>query len=214
MNIKSVLLTAATLVGIAVAGAPFAAAQGMAPHEKNYAGPGGFALTVGHMDEQFRPVPPLNGMPTNREVFLDNTFYGTIPANARGTMKAGYLVACAVDLDLTVDIQAGIGFDTGFSIGVSGSDDSTSPNFDASIGPKIYAGVSLDMSISPGEIKPIEVGTKDLALGGTGYLVSHDYHLLVKNCGGGLTIQSYVTLTADTPDVTAADAVTGDRIFL
>lgn len=135
MNIKSVLLTAATSVGIALAGTPFAAAQGMAPHEKNYSGPGGFELTVGQMDEQFRPVPPLNGVPTNREVFLDNTFYGTIPANATGTMKAGYLV-------------------------------------------------------------------------------SHDYHLVVENCGGPLTIQSYVTLTADTPEVTAADAVTGDRIFL
>ncbi|MEV5837353.1 MspA family porin [Nocardia sp. NPDC052112] len=55
----------------------------MAPHEKNYSGPGGFELAVGHMDEQFRAVLPLNGMPANREVFLDNTFYGTIPANAR-----------------------------------------------------------------------------------------------------------------------------------
>ncbi|WP_433195340.1 MspA family porin [Nocardia sp. CA-107356] len=214
MNIKSVLVTAATLVGMALAGAPFANAQGMAPHEKNYSGPAGFEMTVGHMDEQFRPVPPLNGMPTNREVFLDNTFYGTVPTNATGTMKVGYLVACAVDLDLTIGIQAGIGFDAGFSIGVSGSADSMSPNFDASIGPKIYAGVRLDMSIAPGEIKPIEVGTKELVPGGTGYLVSHDYHLLVKNCGGPLTIQSYITLTAVSPQVTAADAVTGDRIFL
>ncbi|MFX0580479.1 MspA family porin [Nocardia nepalensis] len=214
MNIKSALVTAATMVALASAGAPFASAQGMAPHEKNYSGPVGFEITVGHMDEQFRPVPPLNGMPTNREVFLDDTFYAQVPANAKGTLKAGYLVACAVDLDLKIGIQAGIGFDAGFSIGVSGGEDSVSPNFDASIGPKIYAGVSLDMSIAPGEIKPIEVGTKELAPGGTGYLVSHDYHLLVKNCGGPLTIQSYVTLTAVSPAVTAADAVTGDRIFL
>ncbi|WP_330252365.1 MspA family porin [Nocardia sp. NBC_00565] len=214
MNIKSVLAIAATLTGVVLAGAPFANAQGMAPHEKNYSGPAGFELTVGHMDEQFRPVPPLNGMPTNREVFLDDTFYATVPANATGTLKAGYLIACAVEVKLAVDIDAGIGFDAGFSIGVSGSGDSVSPNLNASLGPTIHAGIGFDLSLAPGEIRPIEVGTKQLAPGSTSYLVSHDYHLLVKNCGGPLTIQSYVTVTAESPEVSVGDAVTGDRIFL
>src|SRR3546814_5098813 len=76
---------------------PIASATPMAPHETTYHGPAGFELTLGHTEESYRLVPPLNAMPTNREVFLDNTAYVTAPAGATGEITYGYLVACAVD---------------------------------------------------------------------------------------------------------------------
>lgn len=211
MNYKKVLGTTVATLGIALAGAPLAHAGGMAPHEKSYAGPEGFAMTVGHTDQSFRPVPPLNGMPTNREVYLDNTFYGEVPADAFGTLKAGYFVSCAVDLDLSVTVDASVGLDAGVTIGVGSSG---KPSVNAQIGPDFSAGIGLNMSLTPGEIRDVEVGTKELSPGSTGYLVSHDFHLLVMNCAGPLTIRSYVTIAAESPQVTAGDAVFGDTIFL
>ncbi|MFE7796181.1 MspA family porin [Nocardia sp. NPDC057440] len=214
MNIKPVLATAVTMLGVTLASAPFAHAGGMAPHEKTVTGPNGFAFTVGHTDEAFRPIAPLNGMPTNREVFLDDTFYGHVDAPGTGTLKAGYLLACAVDITATVTLGAGVGIDAGFHLGVNASGDSTTPSASADLGPSLHAGAGIDLSITPGKIEKFEVGTKVLPSDSTGYLISRDFHLLVQNCGGPLTIRSYTIIEAQSPEADGRDAIYGDPIFL
>ncbi|WP_084506474.1 MspA family porin [Nocardia violaceofusca] len=61
--------------------------------------------TFRSLDYAAHPVTALNGMPTNREVFLDNTSYARIPSGT-GTLKAGCFVACAVDIDLGFSADA------------------------------------------------------------------------------------------------------------
>ncbi|MGV9612390.1 MspA family porin [Nocardia xishanensis] len=215
ISVFASLFSAAVLVVCMVlTGSPFAGAAPMAPHEKTVEGPNGFRFTVGHSDQAFHPVAPLNGMPTNREVFLDDTFYGRVEADGTGTLKAGYLVACAVDLTVGIDLGAAIGFEAGFRVGGSSSDDSASSSVDAGLGPDLHVGASIDLSMTPGKVQPFEVGTKDLPPGSTGYLISRDFHVAVQDCGGPLTIRSYTIVEARSSEVSGREAVYGDPIFL
>ncbi|GEM34389.1 hypothetical protein NN3_53960 [Nocardia neocaledoniensis NBRC 108232] len=209
MNIITTVL-GATAVALATTGlAPVAAAGPMAPHETTYLGPAGFELTLGHTDESYRQVPALNAMPTNREVFLNNTAYVTAPAGATGTLESGYLVACAVDLELSVGLDGGIAVDAGASAGFG----SSGPDASVDIGPSIFAGIDLSLTLAPGEIKKIDVGSMPLG-SGTTYLVNRDFHLMVGNCGGPLNIYSWATVTASTPQVSATNSIFGDTMFL
>ncbi|MFI9506454.1 MspA family porin [Nocardia sp. NPDC052566] len=215
MNIKSALATIATMTGLTLAAAaPFANAGGMAPHEKTVTTPEGFSFTVGHMDQWFNPIAPLNGMPTNREVFLDNTFYGRVDGSSTGTLKAGYLFACGVDITSTVTLGAKVGLNASVTLNTGSSGDSSSSSANASIGPTFQVGAGIDLSIKPGQIQRAEVGTKEIGPGRSGSLVSKDFHLLAKDCGGPLTIRSYVSIEARSPEVTGTDVVYGDPIFL
>lgn len=209
MNIITTVL-GATAVALATLGlAPVAAAGPMAPHETTYLGPEGFQMTLGHTDESYRQVPALNAMPTNREVFLNNTAYVTAPAGATGTLESGYLVACAVDLELSVGLDGGIAVDAGASAGFG----SSGPDASVDIGPSIFAGMDLSLTLTPGEIKKIDVGSMPLGTGTT-YLVNRDFHLMVGNCGGPLDIYSWATVTASTPQVSATNSIFGDTMFL
>ncbi|MGW5310963.1 MspA family porin [Nocardia thailandica] len=209
MRTITALVTAGTVAFAALGGGAMAAAGPMAPHETTYQGPGGFALTIGHTDESYRQVPALNAMPTNREVFLNNTVYATPPAGATGEISSGYYVACAVDLKVTVGLSGGIDVDAGASIGFG----SSGPDASVDIGPSVSAGIDLTLSMTPGEIKKIDVGTKPLGAGTT-YLVNRDFHLMVGDCAGPLDVYSWATVTATTPQVTAKNSMVGDTMFL
>ncbi|MFD4462408.1 MspA family porin [Nocardia sp. NPDC058480] len=209
MNIITTVLGAAA-IGLSTIGmTPIASATPMAPHETTYHGPAGFELTLGHTEESYRLVPPLNAMPTNREVFLDNTAYVTAPLGATGDITSGYLVACAVDLTLSVGFNGGISASAGASIGFG----SSGPDASVDIGPSITAGMDLSLSLAPGEIKKIDVGSMSLGAGTT-YLVNRDFHLMVGNCGGPLNVYSWATVTASTGQVSATNSVFGDTMFL
>jgi hypothetical protein len=209
VNITTTVLGAAT-IGLCTLGmTPIASATPMAPHETTYHGPAGFELTLGHTEESYRLVPPLNAMPTNREVFLDNTAYVTAPLGATGEITSGYLVACAVDLTLSVGLDGGISVGAGATIGFG----SSGPDVSADIGPSISAGLDLSLSLAPGEIKKIDVGSMSLG-SGTTYLVNRDFHLMVGNCGGPLNVYSWATVTASTGQVSATNSIFGDTMFL
>ncbi|MFD3510915.1 MspA family porin [Nocardia sp. NPDC058666] len=209
MNIITTVLGAATIGLSTLAMTPIASATPMAPHERTYHGPAGFELTIGHAEESYRMVPPLNAMPTNREVFLDNTAYVTAPIGATGTLESGYFVACAVDLTLSVGLDGGIDVRAGASVGTG----SSGPEASADIGPSISAGINLNLSLSPGEIKKIDVGSMPLGAGTT-YLVNRDFHLMVGNCGGPLNVYSWATVTASTGQVSATNSIFGDTMFM
>lgn len=208
MNITTTVLGTAAIALSTLGMTPIASATPMAPHETTYHGPDGFALTIGHTDESYRQVPALNAMPTNREVFLDNTVYVTAPG-ATGDLTSGYFVACAVDLTLTVGLDGGVSVGAGGSIGFG----SSGPDASVDIGPSISAGMDLSLSLAPGEIKKIDVGERALDPGTT-YLVNRDFHLMVGNCAGPLNIYSWATVTATSGSVTATTSVFSDTMFL
>ncbi|MET7768594.1 MspA family porin [Nocardia sp. NPDC005366] len=217
MSYKSariVVAALASILGVFDIGAGPASAYVFAAHENHYATPTGFQFTVGHTDLVANPVAPQNGLPTTREVFLDNTSYGYVDAPGTGTLKTGYLVSCAVGIDLTFGTHVGAGFDAGVTLGVGASPDALVPGLNADIGPAIHASMDLDLDITPGVIKQIEVGTKTLSGGAKGYVMSRDFHLLAEGCGGPLTIRPYTRIEVDSPETSANGAVYGDVIVL
>ncbi|MCP2289229.1 MspA family porin [Nocardia amikacinitolerans] len=209
MNGKSGLAAVAIAMVVLVGLAPQAAAVDLAPHEKTYSAPGGLEFTVGHSEHAARPVGPLNGMPTNRDVFLDNTFYGQV-SDGTGRLKTGYFVACAVDLKAKLDLGAEVGIDADASAHLGLSPESLLPGVDVSVGPYLSAGIGVDLSLTPGKVVDVPVGEKELLPGSTGYVFSRDRRVHVEDCAGPLTVQAYAIITAETPEVTAEGAVFGD----
>lgn len=207
------VLSIATLA-LGIVGAGHADAAAYAAHQNIYTAPNGFAFTVGHTDLVAHPVPPQNGLPTTREVFLDNTSYGQIDDPGTGMLKTGYLVSCAVEIDLSFGTHLGAGVGAGLTLGVGGSPDALEPGLNAYVGPEVAASISLDLDIEPGTIEQIEVATKNLSGGTTGYAMSRDFHLTVQGCGGPLSIRPYTRIEVESPEVNGNGAVYGDVIVL
>lgn len=185
-----------------------------APHEKTYTAPGGLAFTVGHMNESADPVVPVNGMPTDRDVFLNETAYARVNGPAGGTLKTGFLIGCAVNVDVTVGLLASAGLEAGLTAGINASPESVLPSLNLSATPNITLGANLNVDIAPGKIKAIEVDSKEIAPGQTAYIDIHDFDIQVPNCGGPLTIRSYTTVGVRSPQVDAGGSVSGDPIVL
>lgn len=212
MITKTAIAAALTAAGL-VFGAGNAHAGALAPHEKTTVAPNGMTITVGHQDNAARPVAPLNGMPTSREVYLDNTSYGRVDGGT-GKIRTGYFFACAVDLDVKFSVEGSVGADASVSIGVSADTLGVTPHADADITPTIGGGIGFDMTIAPGTITDVKLGEKQIPADGTGYIVNRDYKLTVKGCGGPLTVQAYTIIEATSPEVDAADWVMGDAVVL
>ncbi|MFE6862684.1 MspA family porin [Nocardia sp. NPDC057668] len=212
---KTAIVAAFTALGAAF-GMPDSAlayAGPMAPHEKVLEAPGGMITTVGSMNTAFRPVAPMNGMPTDREVYLDNTAYGRIDGGT-GKLSTGFFVGCAVDLDVTFDINGNVGINVGASAGVDVDLFGVTPTAGVTITPSIGAGIGFDLGITAGKIQKIDTGTKELSGPDTGYIVNRDYRLAVTGCGGQLTIKPFVIIEATSTATDAADWVIGDPIIL
>ncbi|WP_225731301.1 MULTISPECIES: MspA family porin [unclassified Nocardia] len=210
---KSVLAVAATMLG-GLAAAPAATADGPAPHEKTYTVPGGFEFTVGNTENVAHPIPALNGMPTVREVMLDDTAYGKVIGTGKGHLKTGYFVACAVELKPKLDLNTSVGFSASATAGVDLSPAALLPSIDLSAGPTVSGSIGLDLPLQPGKVTDVPVGEKDLSDGVTGSIISKDFHIRVEDCAGPLTIQAYTTITAESPAVTGMGAVVGDPTVL
>ncbi|WP_063008296.1 MspA family porin [Nocardia kruczakiae] len=209
MSIASVYATATTALALALLPATGASAAGPGGHENTYPAPNGYSFTVGHLDYAAHPVTALNGMPTNREVFLDNTSYARIPSGT-GTLKAGYFVACAVDIDLGFSADASASLSAGATI----SPDLVEPSASVTLGPSVSAGIGVNVSVTPGKITDVEVGRKHLDAGETEYLVSRDFHLMVQGCGGPLTIRAYSKIEVSAAEVDGNGAVFADPTVL
>ncbi|MEV0064172.1 MspA family porin [Nocardia sp. NPDC050718] len=183
-------------------------------HEKTYDAPGGLEYTVGHGDIAARPVGALNGMPTNREAFLDITGYGRVTGPGTGTIEAGYLVACAADVDVEVTLKGKLGFDAGADATLDVGLTSLDPGIELGAGPNVSGGLGVELSVAPGKIVEIPVGEQTLRPDATGYVHSRDFHLVVTNCAGPLTVRPYTSITTHSLDVTGTGAVFADPITL
>ncbi|MFB8002277.1 MspA family porin [Nocardia sp. NPDC056000] len=216
MIIKTAIAGALTALSL-IAQTGEAQAGALAPHEKTVTAPNGMSVTVGHTDNAIRPVPPLNGMPTSREAYLDNTSYGTVTGGT-GNLHTGWFIACAVDLDVKFDIKASAGIDVNASVGASASLTEVTPTASVSISPELGASIGANLSITPGKIidltLPPALTDKDLPASGTGYIINRDYRLTVQNCGGPLTVQAYTVIQATSPEASVTEYVLGDPMSL
>lgn len=209
MHAETGAVLSALITCCVVAASPAASAAQLPPHERSYTAPDGTQFTVGHRDHQMRPAGALNQMPTNRDVFVDNTFYGRVDAGT-GLLKAGYLVACAVDLTAAIDLGAHAELDADLRAGLSLGVDSLLPDLSVGAGPRLGAGLGVDVTLSPGKVVDLPVGEHPLTAGADGYLYSRDRHIRVEGCGGPLTVQPYALITVETAQVSADGAVLGD----
>ncbi|AYF75115.1 hypothetical protein D7D52_15985 [Nocardia yunnanensis] len=187
-----------------------------ATHEKTYSTPNGFEFTVGLRDVDAQQVPAMNGMPTNREVFMSGTAYGRIADGATGKLKVGYYVACQTDIDAKLNIDPELDLNPSVTA-TAGIDTSSGPHagVDLSVGPSVSGGVGIDIGIAPGKIADIDAGDKELpGDGSTGSLMIQDLHLMVSGCGGPLTIRPYTQIRADRGGDGGSGAVYGDLLTL
>lgn len=209
---KCALLAALTTLGVPATTAPSAAAD--ASHEKSYSVPGGVEFTVGQRDVASRPMAPLNGMPTNREVLLDTDFYGLISGSDSGVLKTGYYIACAMDLDPKAKLETKLQGEADLDLGVYIAPGEVSPSIDVSVSPNLSGAIGAELSMAPGKIVDVSVGEKKLTPGVLGTVASRDFHIHVSGCGGPLSIRAYARVTAESPAVNASGAIYGDPIAL
>ncbi|MFJ4658248.1 MspA family porin [Nocardia sp. NPDC088792] len=211
--IAGVIASAVTVARLITGPAGVAHADTLPSHEKTVTAPNGMTVTVGHRDNAVRPVAPLNGMPTNREAYLDNTSYGRVEGGI-GKLRTGFFIACAVDLDVSFDINATAGIGADVSGGVTADLTGVTPSASVAITPTIGANIGVDLSIRPGKIVdvelPPELREKELPANDTGYIIDRDYRLTVQNCGGPLTVQAYTVIEASSPEANVAEYVLGD----
>ena len=202
----------AVAVGCGVVTAPHAAAA-TAPHEKTYSA-GGIEYTVGHRDFAARTIAPLNGMPTNREAFLDNTTYGRFTGPGSATLETGFLVACQLDLDTDLTLEADLDVDAGVDASAEVSTDGLDPSVKLKTSPEVSAGAGFDFELGPGEIAEIDDGDMKLTSGKTGSYYSRDVHITANNCGGQLTVRGYSIIRVESEETGASGAVYTDPITL
>lgn len=189
-------------------------AQATAPQERSYTIAGGPDYMVGQRDLAARSMPALNGMPTNREVLLDSTFYAKVSGSATGTLETGYLVACTLDTDAKAKGDAGAGVEGDADFGVHGEPGQLTPKFDGSVSPNVHGSLGVEVSLTPGKIADVTSGSKDLRPGATGYVIDRDFYVQVSGCAGPLLIRPYAKVQAKTQDIDASGSVLGDSIML
>ncbi|WP_433678205.1 MspA family porin [Nocardia sp. CA-119907] len=184
------------------------------PHENTYRIDGGLVYSVGQSDLVTRSMPALNGMPTNRELLVDSTFYGKVEGSATGTLKTGYLVACVMDADPKAKADAEGKVEGSGNGSVSVEPDKVTPKLDVKVGPSVSGGVGVEVSLTPGKIADVQSGSKDLHDGAKGSLVNRDFYIQVSGCAGPLLLRPYAKIEVHSSDVDATGSVFGDPITL
>jgi hypothetical protein len=119
---------------------------------------------------------------------------GKSPVNT-GELILGVQLGCQVDLsqggNFSLGGTAGIGFNVGNGIGLSG------------LGPSAYADIdpSISVNILPGNITTVGLGKKALK-GRTGEITVHEAHVKVDGCGGPVVIRffAYAGISTDNGD--------------
>lgn len=204
------VLTAAALAGAVVAASP--GANAVSPHEKTYDVAPGSTVTVGVRDTQAHPVAALNGMPTNREVLLDSTFYGRVTGAGSGVLTTGYMVACLLEADPKGSADANLDGEIDADVGVHIEPGQVTPRIDVTAGPNLNGGLGVELELKPGKIADIASGSKDLRSDTVGSLLSRDFYIQVSGCAGALLVRPYAKILAKTADTDVTGAVLGDPI--
>ncbi|WP_067818808.1 MspA family porin [Nocardia inohanensis] len=207
------VLAATGLVFGATAGIAPASAADLAPHEKTTTAPNGMAATVGHLDNAAWAITGMNGMPTSREVYLNNTAYGRVAAGT-GKIKTGFFVGCAIDLDVKFTMSAAIGGSASATLGAGLGSSGLMPSATFSIGPTVTGSMGVALTLDEGKYIEVKGGEKTIPAGGTAYLVNRDIRATVENCAGPVTVKAYTIIEATSPEADVTDWVMGDPAIL
>ncbi|MEC3958502.1 MspA family porin [Nocardia sp. CDC153] len=174
-------------------------------HERTYQSTFG-SFTVGDRDEFINRIAPLNQVGTTREALVSNMAYARVDGIAGGQLKTGYHVGCSVTLpngNVGVIPQAYVP-----TVDVPGS---PAPTVHI-IGPNIQ--VPMSVNLAPGEVKDLEIATKDLIPGKTVQVIIRDFHIAVNQCAGPVSIRQYTYIYAKSAETDDSGAVFGDPTWL
>lgn len=216
MMIKTAIAAALTSTGLlfgVTGGIAPAAAGELAPHEKTVIAPNGMTAVVGHRDNSAWSVTPINWMPTSRELYLNNTAYGSVQGGT-GKIKTGFFVGCAIDLDVKFTMNASIGGSASATLGASLGSSGLTPSATLSIGPTVTGGMGISLTLDEGKYIEVKGGEKPLPAAGTGYIVDRDIHATIDNCAGPVTVKAYTIIEATSPEADATEWVMGDPAVL
>ncbi|MGW4356275.1 MspA family porin [Nocardia sp. NPDC004582] len=176
----------------------------LTPHERTFQSTFG-SFTVGARDETVNRIAPLNQVGTTREALATSTVYARVDGIAGGQIKTGFHVGCSVTLP-----NGNLGVIPQWyapTVNVSQVDPSV-----VIIGPNIE--VPLSVNLAPGEVKDVPVADKDLLPGKTVQIVVRDFHIVVNQCAGPVSIRQYTYAYAKSPETDDSGAVFGDPTWL
>lgn len=192
---------------VVVACAPSAGAEiiTMAPHEKTFDSAIG-SFTVGTRDEAINRVPPLNEVGTTREAFVSETSYARLNGSAGGVLRSGYHVGCAEQvgpLMFGTWSQGALG--TFVTPGAPGP-----PSLNGFIDPQPL----ITLNLLPGQVREVPLAEKELVPGKTVTSVMRDYHIVVNQCSGPVSIREYAYVYVQSAEVDDSGAIFGDPTWL
>jgi hypothetical protein len=232
MLYKSAMAVLAAVGSAAIAFAPAAAAQpaAQAGHHapaavsavpalkaRTVTLPGGVAVSFGFTNLAQREVPPLNGSPTARQAFLDDTAFARITGPATGELTVGYEAACAVDVSPTLDLNAGVsvgGSVTGGAEAEPGIEPPVLPFVELGAGPAAQAGIGGNLIVGPGGGKAAVVDSGSVPAGKLMPFINDNVSFKADGCGGPLTVRPFVTIVVCAPAAHYHDTVYGDPFTL
>ncbi|AYF75629.1 hypothetical protein D7D52_19230 [Nocardia yunnanensis] len=175
----------------------------LAPHERTYQSTFG-SFTVGDRDEVIDRIAPLNQVGTTREAMVSNMAYARVDGLAGGQLKTGYHIGCSVSLP-----NGNLGAIP--QVYVPSGNLAQSPSLQV-IGPNIQ--VPMSVNLAPGEVKDLEVATKDLLPGKQVQIIVRDFHIAVNQCAGPVSIRQYTYVYAKSAETDDSGAVFGDPTWL
>lgn len=145
-------------------------------------------------------VPNMAATALTREAFVTGEASAKIDGDGKSAVNSGELIlgvqlGCQVDLsqggNSSLGGDAGIGFNVGNGIGLSG------------LGPSAYADIdpSISVNILPGNITTMGLGKKALK-GRSGEITVHEAHVKVDGCGGPVVMRffAYAGISTDNGD--------------
>jgi hypothetical protein len=172
-------IAAVTAVGMASMGAGNAAAGPLPNGSKTTVGVDGTVIKLARTGEGIYPVPSQANNGAGRAAETFGNIFATYPKGTEGKLTVGYLVGCQINIE---GLKGGLGFSVG---GPSDITNLALPNFGIS--------GSLTVPLTPGEVKAVELGSKELK--GTAAAIQYrQFQIDIQQCGGYAQARSIAVL--------------------
>lgn len=192
---KQLLRTAAVTAAIAAVGAtslitgPGTADAARLPNgSKTTTGIDGQKVTIKRTGERANPMPSVANNGAGRAAAVSGTYSATLSKGA-GSMTAGYLVGCQVDIE---GLKGGLSGTIGLTSSLSGS---------------------LTVPLTPGQVAFIKSDSMSIKKSKATLMVD-SFHINVEQCGGYASARSVVQVMAADGFSTDDDELSGDSGFV
>lgn len=176
-------------VGVASVGAGHAEAANLPNGHKTSSGVDGGTVEVWRTHESALPAPSMANNGAGRSAVTSGIYTAKLSKDLKGKLSVGYLVGCQVSLG---DFQAGVSGTISSSPSLSGS---------------------LSFPLAPGEIKQVDMNSKDIDKGAASVQTSR-VELDAQGCGGYAQARSFAKVVAAKGYNTDDGTVNGEGSYI